>query len=117
MERGIELVMHLAVTYLYRSGTRLNVKTITNTQLVLYVILWLVKTVHHHVCKLLFVYTVNQVPERLFIRHSKMYANSVPPSLVLHIYILGINYTFFLDIFRGFSCLCPTLYSRLTDNV
>ena len=36
---------HLTVPYLNRTGTRLNVKTITNQQLVLNVILSLVKTV------------------------------------------------------------------------
>ena len=43
--------------------TRFNVKTITNTQLILNIILSLVKTVRH--CLLtVFVYTINLVPER-----------------------------------------------------
>ena len=53
----------LVVMYLNRTGTRLNVKTITNQQLILNKILSLAKTVCHFLLTL-FVYTLNLVPGR-----------------------------------------------------
>ena len=70
--------------YLNSSGTGFIVKTITNQQLILNIILSFVKTVPHSL-QTLVVYTKNLV----LIRHSKMYANSIPLFLVL--YILGSN--------------------------
>ena len=75
---------HLAVTYLNRSGTRFNIKTITNQQLILnnniLDISDIGQTVRH--C-LLTVVSLNYTYSSwaVLIRHSKMYANSYPSIL------------------------------------
>ena len=82
------MLTHLAITYLKRSGTRFNVKTITNKQLILNIMLSLVQHVCH--CLLTVVclhFKSSSCPWEVLVRHRKMYANSLHPSLALWIYI------------------------------
>ena len=80
---GLSFHTHLTVTYLNPSGNRFNVKTITNQQMILNIILKLVKAVCH--CLLTVVCLHDKSSSwAVLICHCRVCADSLCSSLVLY---------------------------------